>query len=75
MGLTESMLLWIPGNSESIEESDDLNAKVTAANGAVLDFCDGDIPLDVLLQVIEHYGGNVDNYRADLLESIVALGG
>lgn len=75
MGLQESMLLWIPGTSESLEESDDLNSKVTAANGAVIDFCDRQISLDELLQIVEFYGGNVDNYRADLLESIVALGG
>ena len=75
MSLQESMLLWIPGLQESVEESDDLNQKVTAANGAVLDYWDGLMQLDELLQVIEFYGGSVDNYRSNLLDTIVSMGG
>lgn len=75
MDLQESMLLWIPGSQDSLDESDDLNQKVTAANKAVLDFCDLEISFDELLQIIGHYGGSIDNYRACIEESITGLGG
>lgn len=68
------MLLWIPPSSESEAESDDLTTKVTLANGAVLDFCDRLISLDELLQTVEHYGADVDQYVTDLAHSIHLLG-
>lgn len=74
MDLQKSMLLWIPGQQESIEESDDLNAKVTAANGAVIDFCDRLITLDDLFQTIDYYGASVDEYRLDLSDTLSLYG-
>lgn len=74
MDLQESMLLWIPGQQESIDESDDLTRKVTAANGAVLDFCDRLITLDDLFQTIEYYGASVDDYRINFAETLLAYG-
>ena len=74
MDLQTSMLLWIPANSDSVEESDDLTSKVTNANGAVLDFCSSLISLDELLQTVEHYGADVDQYITDLADSIQLLG-
>lgn len=64
------MLLWIPGAQETEEESNELIAKVTAANGAVLDFCAGDLALDDCLQIVEHCGADVDRYIADLAETL-----
>lgn len=70
----ESMLLWIPTNSESLEESDNLNRLVTAANGAVLDFVDYIISLDDMLQSIEYYGADVDEYLENLTETVRIFG-
>lgn len=74
MDIQKSMLLWIPSDSESIEESDDLNAKVTAANGAVIDFCDRLITLDDLFQTVEYYEADVDEYRALLSDTLSLYG-
>lgn len=68
------MLLWIPNNMESQEESDDLIQLVTVANGAVLDFCDGVSPLEEMLEIIFDCGADVDEYLADLDSSIRAIG-
>lgn len=70
----ESMFLWIPASSESEEESDELNQKVTASNGAILDFCDCLISLDEMLQSIEHYGADVNEYLEDLAETVRLFG-
>jgi len=70
MSLCESMLLWLPitiAREELIEQ-------VTAANGAILDFCNGDQSLDDTLEIIEHYGANVDAYRHSLAEDLRCLG-
>ena len=74
MFLQESMLLWIPQSSKSDEESDELNKQVTAANGSVLDFCDCLISLDEMLQSIEYYGADVDEYLEDLAETVRIFG-
>lgn len=66
----EPMLLWVPGQQESPEETDDLIQKVTLANDAVLDFADGIITLDDTYQRIEHYGADVDKYRENLIEIV-----
>lgn len=70
----ESLLLWIPADSESEAESTELNKSVTAANGAVIDFCDGIISLDDTLQCIEYYGADVDEYLEDLGETVRIFG-
>lgn len=70
----ESMLLWIPADSESKEESDELNKNVTASNGAVLDFCDGLISLDDMFQTVEYYGADIDDYIEDLAETVNMFG-
>ena len=64
--LQESMLLWIPVDPESPQESDELISDVTAANGAVLDFCDGIITLDQTLEIVDDCGADIDRYLADL---------
>lgn len=70
MSLTESMLLWLP----TTIAREELIEQVTAANGAILDFCAGDQSLDDTLQIIEHYGANVDAYRQSLAEDLRCLG-
>lgn len=72
--LSESMLLWLPTHIESIEESEQLTKQVTLANGAILDFCDGDNSLADTLEIIEYYGANVDDYRINLEDTIRAFG-
>ena len=71
MSFRESMLLWLPVSSieddKSIEE-------VTLANGAILDFCDGEINLADTLETIEYYGANVDEYRSGLAFDLKRLG-
>ena len=66
MDLKESMLLWIPGIQESTEETSDLIVKVTEANRAVIDFLDAEISFDDMLEIVDYYGANVDDYRATL---------
>ena len=70
----ESLLLWIPTKSESESESEELSRLVTAANGAVLDFVDRIISLDDMLQSIEYYGADVDEYLEDLSEIVRIFG-
>ncbi|MBE9191404.1 hypothetical protein IQ230_13820 [Gloeocapsopsis crepidinum LEGE 06123] len=74
MDLKESMLLWIPVGQESQDENNDLIQKVTQANGAVLDFCDGIISLDETFQIAEYYGADVDDYREILDTNFRYLG-
>lgn len=69
------MLLWIPNSQECPQESDELIQQVTAANGAVMDFCDGIITLETTLEIVSDCGADVDRYIADLDESIRFLGG
>ncbi|WP_009632444.1 hypothetical protein [Synechocystis sp. PCC 7509] len=71
MSFTESMLLWLP-SSMSFEES--LIEEVTAANGAIIDFCDGELSFADTLEAIEYYGADVDEYRAGLAEDLQRLG-
>lgn len=74
MGFRESMLLWLPMESECEEETAHQISLVTAANGAIIDFCDLEQSLDDTLQIIEHYGANVDAYRQSLAEDLRCLG-
>jgi len=74
MDLKESMLLWIPGQQESTEESNDLIEKVTESNRAILDFLDSEISFDDMLQIIEYYGASVDDYRSTLDNNFRHLG-
>lgn len=69
----EPLLLWVPGNQESIEERHELIEKVTLANDAILDFSEDLITLDDAFQAIEHYGASVDDYRENLAETIRIL--
>lgn len=75
MDLEESMLLWVPVTAECPQESDELIEKVTTANGAVIDFCDGIIGLEYSLEIISDCGANVDRYLAALDSSLRFLGG
>jgi hypothetical protein len=68
------MLLWIPVHRESPEESDELIQKVTVANGAVLDFCDGFLAFSEMIEIVDDCGAQTDRYLADLDESIRFLG-
>ncbi|PSB27470.1 hypothetical protein [Chlorogloea sp. CCALA 695] len=71
MSFRESMLLWLPvsltSDDKSIEE-------VTLANGAILDFCDGELSFADTLETIEYYGANVDEYRSGLATDVKLLG-
>ena len=72
MDLRESMLLWLP--SSMLTEQPSLIEEVTAANGAILDFCDGELSFADTLEAIEYYGANVDQYRAGLALDLRRLG-
>lgn len=73
--LQSSMLLWLPNTSElEPEETRDLIQKVTLANGAILDFCDGEVPFDDTLEIIEFYGADVDEYRSSIAETLLRYG-
>lgn len=72
MSFRESMLLWLP--SSMLDEQPLLIEEVTAANGAILDFCDGELSFADTLETIEYYGANVDQYRAGLAEDLRRLG-
>ncbi len=72
MSVRESMLLWLP--SSMLDEQPLLIEEVTAANGAILDFCDGELSFADTLETIEYYGANVDQYRAVLASDLRQLG-
>ena len=72
MSLQNSMLLWIP--TSLINEDDSLIEKVNLANGAILDFCDGESSLSDTLETIEYYGADVDEYRVGLAQDLRILG-
>ncbi len=72
MSFRESMLLWLP--SSMLDEQPLLIEEVTAANGAILDFCDGELSFQDTLEAIEYYGADVDQYRAGLAEDLRRLG-
>ncbi|MGL4618343.1 MAG: hypothetical protein ACRCZS_04700 [Chroococcidiopsis sp.] len=73
MSFRESMLLWLPTSMPN-DGKPSLIEEVTAANGAILDFCDGHQNFDDTLEIIEHYGANVDAYRHSLAEDLRILG-
>jgi len=68
------MLLWLPASSIALEQEPLLIEQVTAANGAIIDFCDGDQSFGDMLETIEYYGANVDAYRHSLAEDLRLLG-
>ncbi len=72
MNFRESMLLWLP--SSMLDEQPKLIEEVTAANGVILDFCDGELSFADTLEAIEYYGANVDQYRGALAEDLRRLG-
>ncbi len=72
MTVRESMLLWLPYSM--LTEQPSLIEEVTAANGAILDFCDGELSFNDTLEVIDFYGANVDQYRAGLALDLQRLG-
>lgn len=72
MTLHNSMLLWLPASS--INEDDSLIEKVTLANGAIEDFCDGETNLADTLETIEYYGADIDEYRNGLAFDLKRLG-
>ncbi len=71
MSFRESMLLWLP---VSLIEDDKSIEEVTYANGAILDFCDGELSFADTLETIEYYGANVDEYRSGLALEVKRLG-
>ena len=72
MSFRESMLLWLP--SSMLNEQESLIEEVTYANGAILDFCDGELSFADTLETIEYYGANVDEYRTVLASDLQRLG-
>lgn len=72
MSFRESMLLWLPYSM--LDEQPLLIEEVTYANGAILDFCDGELSFADTLEAIEYYGTNVDQYRAGLEEDLHRFG-
>lgn len=72
MSFRESMLLWLP--SSMLDEQPLLIEEVTAANGAILDFCDGELSFTDTLEAIEYYGANVDQYRTVLADDLRRMG-
>ena len=72
MSFRESMLLWLP--SSMLNEQESLIEEVTYANGAILDFCDGELSFADTLETIEYYGANVDEYRSGLATDVKLLG-
>lgn len=72
--LVELMLLWLPSYIESTEESTQLIEQVTTSNSAIVDFCNGDISFADTLEIVEHYGANIDDYRTTLAESLDRIG-
>ncbi len=72
MSFRESMLLWLP--SSMLTEQPSLIKEVTAANGAILDFCDGKLSFADTLEAIEYYGANVDQYRASMVDDLRRMG-
>lgn len=74
MNLQSAMLLWIPSDLESDEEWSFRAKEATEANGAILDFCDCIITLDEMLQSIEYYGADIDNYLSNLAETVRVFG-
>ena len=73
--LQESMLLWLPASGyECDEELLHHVSSITNANGAVLDFCDRKLSWSDLLDTIEFYGANIDDYRCVLDANLRARG-
>ena len=71
MSFRESMLLGLP---VSLIEDDKSIEEVTYANGAILDFCDGELSFADTLETIEYYGANVDEYGSGLATDVKLLG-
>jgi hypothetical protein len=62
-----SMLLWLPPNGlECADEFIYYADRVTAANDAVLDFCDRELSFVDMLERLSFYKADVDDYLIDL---------
>lgn len=72
MSLRESMLLWLPASM--LTEQPSLIEEVCSANGAILDFLDGELSFADTLETIEYYGANVDEYRSNLALDLKLMG-
>jgi len=75
MMLQDSMLLWLPSSEYECDSEFSHHASVVErANGAVIDFCDREISMSDLLDTIEFWGADVDDYRVSLDANLRALG-
>lgn len=70
----EAFFLWVPGNVESQEEWDSRATQATAANGAVIDFCDGIIRLDDCFQIVEANDVDIDQYIENFKDVVGEFG-
>ncbi len=74
MTLVESMFLWLPTNIETEEESEQLIERVTLANDAVIDFCEGNRTFSDSLEIISACNIDIDNYLDTLSENFRTMG-
>lgn len=73
MPFEESMLLWLP--SYLVEENDtETIANVTKANGAILDFLDGELTLAQMLEIVDDLDTDVDDYLKSLDSNLRQFG-
>ncbi|MGL5805389.1 MAG: hypothetical protein ACRC11_08090 [Xenococcaceae cyanobacterium] len=71
--LEESMLLWLPDYLCDEDDSESIES-VTQANGAIIDFIDGDLSLSEMVERIEYYGANPDDYLTSFEEDLRLFG-
>ncbi len=69
--LSQSMMLWLPSY---MVEDDEAVADVTKANGLILDFGDGEISLEQIVDEFSDLGVHTDSYLDDLDLTLRRLG-
>jgi hypothetical protein len=69
--LSESMMLWLPSY---MVEDDEAVKDVTQANGLILDFCDGEISFEQIVDEFSTIGVCTDTYLVDLDSTLRRLG-
>lgn len=65
-------MLWLP--SHMVEDDPEAVETVTSANGIILDFCDGNISLEQVLDELNDHHVDMDDYLDNFEQSLHRFG-
>lgn len=74
MPILQSTFLWLPPSLNSSSEFEHWAKCCIEANGASMDFLEGRIPLEAMVEIHRHYGVDTDEFLINLDDELTILG-